>query len=593
MSDGEKHRTDGSQLLGSRTREGRTRKIKLYDFRRPDKFSKEQIRTILEMHKDACRSLQPVLAGLIGEPVWVEVTMIDQYTLREVLDRSGPHDAFAVLDMRPLTGGAVMWLEAAPANTIVHRAAGGAGFPDAPDRTLTEIESLMLRDGLESMVPALNEGWRRIVPLDCRVTSIETDRMRGMIVPANEMVVTATYEISIGDRQWTLTLIVPYVTLEPIVSRLTARYFYRNAVRVSSGRSVGHRVGTLGVETEIAVDLGALDLSEIADVVEGRPLRIPDDARMVFRAGGVDVAVLERPASLLDLPDALAVTEASRTEHTARLLRGRPGGAAATEAARTERALSEVRRELRGIRQAMAELSDNRAAGEETEDGETRISAAQTRDVSLALAEETTQTLAFVLAPLDPVISAAVLAALPEEQQPAVVRRIAALGPADMRLHRRIVSHIARRSALSHRQRVPGGPETAASILNHAPRSVEKLVMERFQAEWPDLFELLASRMFEFEDFALVDPTAIRKLQDRIDPREMALALKGAGPHLTRHLLSSFGTGYAEHVRAAQAVAQPTRLRDVEAMQKEIIAELRALEQAGEVTIARPGEILE
>ena len=138
-----------------------------------------------------------------------------------------------------------------------------------------------------------------------------------------------------------------------------------------------------------------------------------------------------------------------------------------------------------------------------------------------------------------------------------------------------------------------GGPDVVAEILNNTPRSVEKHVMETFMREDKTFFEEIAKRMFVFEDFVLVDPVAIGKVAARVSTEELALAMKGIPSEVADHITAALNDEEAEALGLAIDDLGRVRRRDVESAQRDMIEELRQLEQAGEVVVARPDEVIE
>ena len=164
---------------------------------------------------------------------------------------------------------------------------------------------------------------------------------------------------------------------------------------------------------------------------------------------------------------------------------------------------------------------------------------------------------------------------------------------ADLALHARVLTFLRRRIQTGRDSSVAGGPEAVAQILNHVPRSVEKAVTERFEAEDQPLFESIARLMFVFEDFVLVDPPAIRKVADQVGADEIALALKGVPREVAAHILGALDEERVAAIEQADASLGRVRRSDVESAQHDLIEELRRLEDRGEVAVARPDEVVE
>jgi flagellar motor switch protein FliM len=591
---------DGAQILGSGMKAGRRHKVKQYDFRRPDKFSREQIMTLSLIHETASRELAGLLGALVGDRSLVHLAMVDQLTMDEFVRSSAKYDPFAVIDATPLRGGMLLRFDQGLAALLVHRVCGGSGFPDLVERNLTDLERVVLLDAAESMVPAINEGWRRVVELDCRITSIETEWRRAAIVSPNEMIVTATFEVGILGRDLGCVLAIPYITLEPVVRKLSAQSWYSTSRRSGATPAYGAAVVDLPVDAEIAIDLGRVRLADVPSLANEIRLPSREDARFVLRAGDADVAVLSTPADYLAVGPVLAIERCGDPEGARKLLAAAPGDPhriAEEVGDRVGRRIADsLGSEISALRRAVEELTDrapNETAGTMIDEESVSFAPAEMRDVAITLAGESPQTAAFLLAPLEPEIASGVLALLPEEMHGEVVERVYRLEGGATALHRRVVSYLSRRTALARRQRVTGGVDAVVRILGRVPRSVEKRVMEGFHDRDRPMFEEIAKRMFVFEDFVVVTREAIAKLAARIDPEEFALALRRVPVPVHEHIISGFDDAYRGLVERAASETGAVRLRDVEAAQRSIIEELRVLEESGEVVIARKDELVE
>jgi flagellar motor switch protein FliG len=214
-------------------------------------------------------------------------------------------------------------------------------------------------------------------------------------------------------------------------------------------------------------------------------------------------------------------------------------------------------------------------------------------EIAVLLSSERATTIAFLLAPLEPETAARVFAALPQNVRAETVRAMTTLESADLTLHGRVLTFLNRRIQTRRDSSVSGGPEAVAEILNHVPRKVEKDLMERFMEEDKPLFESIARLMFVFEDFVMVDPEAIRKVAEQIGPDELALAMKGVAGEVASHILGALDEQTAAAIERAEQALGRVRRSDVESAQRDVIEELRLLEQRGEVVVARADEVVE
>ncbi len=205
---------------------GEQKKVKIYDFKRPDKFSKDQIRTLQMMHETFARLTTTSLSAQLRTLVSVHVASVDQLTYEEFI-RSIPNPTtLGIVNMDPLKGSAVMEIDPSITFTIIDRVFGGAGEPLKINRELTDIELSVMENIIVRVLSNLRESWSTVIDLRPRLGNIETNPQFAQIVPPNDMVVLITLETKVGDVEGMMNFCIPYITIEPIISKLSAQYWY-------------------------------------------------------------------------------------------------------------------------------------------------------------------------------------------------------------------------------------------------------------------------------------------------------------------------------------------------------------------------------
>ncbi|MFW5786393.1 MAG: FliG C-terminal domain-containing protein [bacterium] len=617
----------GEEIIGFSRDPKATCTVKRYDFKRPDKFSAEQLHTFRMINEMMARGFTETASSQIGRPVEVSVQEVDQLAYYEFIESVPGISCFAVIGLSRLRGSMILQLDG-PLATLLADAACGQNAETlsltAPERHFTEVESLVLESVLEDFMAPIRDAWHTTVELNPQIGGIESNPRNLQIVPPTEMILQATFAVQMGEAQTSIRLVVPYLTIEPIIHVLSPRYWYSSVLRGGDAPTLGPRAGDIPVQCELALAAGGVRPAELPAILEGEPLPLPSLSRggAELRVGGVPVARLRVDAR--DLVGAAARTEAAGTGlDAAAAAAGEPsspltldvdqgpagsrtavGGAngGAAEASMVldhlHPVLKELRSEFRQLRIAIEEVQQNRDVSATSEATATSAEARSVavdapRDVARLISDERPPTVAFLLAPLEPQTAALVLSELPPELQGATARALTTLDGADLALHARLTTFLRRHIQTRRDSTVAGGPTAVAEILNHVPRSVEKAIMERFMTEDKPLFESIARLMFVFEDFVLVDADAIRKVADRVGPDELALALKGVSKEVTSHILGSLTDAQATAVEQAETALGRVRRSDVEAAQRDVIEELSRLEEAGEVVIARPDEMVE
>lgn len=214
--------------------EQKQRKIKVYDFKRPDKFSKDQIRTLYMLHENFARLLNTYLSAHLRTLVHVNVVSVDQVTYEEFI-RSLPNPSvISILQMKPLKGNAILEINPNIVFAIIDRLFGGSGNPTTKPRPLTDIEEAIVRRVITRTLEGFQEAWKQVITLEPRMEVIETNPQFTQIVPPNDMVVIITLQTKIVQAEGLINICIPYLVLEPIMSKLTTTFWVASSVAKQS-----------------------------------------------------------------------------------------------------------------------------------------------------------------------------------------------------------------------------------------------------------------------------------------------------------------------------------------------------------------------
>ncbi len=254
------------------------KKIKMYDFKRPDKFSKEQLRTVSIMHETFARLTTTSLSAQLRSFVTVHVASVEQITYEEFI-RSIPNPTtLAVINMDPLKGNAVLEIDPAITFCMIDRLFGGRGLTSGnKNRDLTDIEQEVMEGVIVRILANIREAWTQVIDLRPRFAQIETNPQFAQIVPPTEMVVLITLETKVGEEEGMMNFCIPYLVLEPIVSKLSSQYWFSSVRKNSTTQYLGTIKQQLtSVDMDVVADFGSINLP-IRDVLS---LRVGDVIRL-------------------------------------------------------------------------------------------------------------------------------------------------------------------------------------------------------------------------------------------------------------------------------------------------------------------------
>lgn len=211
------------------------------------------------------------------------------------------------------------------------------------------------------------------------------------------------------------------------------------------------------------------------------------------------------------------------------------------------------------------------------------------------LRSEHPQTVALVLAHLEPSLVAEILMQIEPRMGAEVLVRKARMEkvlPDVLEVVERFLGGEASLS-LSTPLTEAGGPMAVADVLNVTPAAIERELLEEMANRDPALTEKIKELMFVFEDLVRLDDKSLQRLVTEIQTKELALALKAASEELKQKLFRAMSQRAGAALKQEMEFLGPARLRDVEEAQRKIVAEVRRLEEAGEIVLGgRDDELL-
>ena len=206
--------------------------------------------------------------------------------------------------------------------------------------------------------------------------------------------------------------------------------------------------------------------------------------------------------------------------------------------------------------------------------------------------QEYPQTIALILAYLEPQKAAVILQNLPADIQPEVSKRLATMDRTSPDVLREVERVLEKKlSTLSSEDyTAAGGVDSIVEILNLVDRSSEKAIIETLEEDDPELAEEIKKRMFVFEDIVMLDDRAIQKVLREVDQQELAKALKSVDSEVQDKIFRNMSKRAASMLKEDMEYMGPVRLKDVEESQQKIVSVIRRLEDSGEIVIARSAD---
>ncbi|MBS3994164.1 MAG: flagellar motor switch protein FliM [Alkaliphilus sp.] len=202
------------------------KKIKKYDFRRPDKFAKDQLRTLQIIHENYSRLLNTFLSGYLRSLIQIDVLSVEQLTYYEFSNSISNPAVLGIVEFIPLNGQVIIEITPDIAFVMIDRILGGNGKIVEETRNFTEIETTLLKKLLKQMAKLFKEPWENVLKLEPTLEKIENNSQFAQIISPNETIALVTLNIKIGDVEGMINICIPHIVIEPILSQLSTKFWF-------------------------------------------------------------------------------------------------------------------------------------------------------------------------------------------------------------------------------------------------------------------------------------------------------------------------------------------------------------------------------
>ncbi|MCC6493033.1 MAG: flagellar motor switch protein FliM [Pirellulales bacterium] len=263
-------RQSATPVEGFRTRD----KVTVYDFKRPERVGKEQMRSLQTMHEGFGRNFGAALSALLRTMVEVKLTSVDQLTYSEFVFSLENPTCFNLISAAPLEGQLILDINPSILFPVIDRLLGGSTSAAPPARRpLTEIELRLVSRITNLFLKEMQHAWENVLQLELSVDRVESNPQLVQIIPANEVIVLISFELTVGEMRGMMNLCIPFNSIERVSGKLTSNNwvsYSKKSPNVESMQRIGNRIAKAPVE--LVVELAATRIST-ADMLE---LRVGD-----------------------------------------------------------------------------------------------------------------------------------------------------------------------------------------------------------------------------------------------------------------------------------------------------------------------------
>lgn len=265
-----------------------------FDFRRPNKFSREHVRALQIVHETFARQFATILSTTLRSVSQVSLASIDQVAYDDYVRTSPNPSLLAILALEPLPGAAVLQIPLPVTMSAIDRLLGGSGTGPYPARPLTDIEDTLVRELLERALQELASAFESLAVIQPKIVQVESNPQFAQIAAPSDMVVVMAFDARIGAEQAPLTLCVPFASLQPVLERFAAHSLFADrpsSDRAAAAEAVSTALRRAPVDVRVRFAPVSLTSSEIVGLRPGDvvPLHHPLDQPLAVVAGDATV----------------------------------------------------------------------------------------------------------------------------------------------------------------------------------------------------------------------------------------------------------------------------------------------------------------
>ncbi len=269
-----------------------TREVHAYDFKRPERVSKEQMRALEAIHDSFARNFGASLSGFLRTIVEVRVATAEQLTYSEFINSLPNPTNFNLLTAEPLEGQLCLEISPLIIYPIIDRLLGGSSSElYVPQRPLTMIEQRLVGRITDRALARLTETWSELVEVNFKITEVESNPQLVQIVAPNEVVLVLGFEIKVGGRAGTMSLCIPFNVIEPVMGKLLSQgwlAYQRRGAPEDRSQDIGRAVAATYVDlvaylAETTITVGELLTLQPGDIIQTAK---PDDGEIILQVEG-------------------------------------------------------------------------------------------------------------------------------------------------------------------------------------------------------------------------------------------------------------------------------------------------------------------
>ena len=244
---------------------------KNYNFRKPNKFTKDQLRTLFMINENLSRILANFLSGYLRSSVDIKIASVEQSTYEEFLLSMISPVLLTIFQMSPLNGSAVMEFSSNFIAPVIDLLFGGNGRKNNRARELTEIELRVMKNLNQKILDNMAIAWLDVFHFQPVIESMETNPQFSQIISPNETVAIITLTADVADNQSIIYLCFPWETLKEAIPNLTAQNWFatQRYLDISKTKDIENNLAKVSLNISACCGETELTIKEFMQLEEG------------------------------------------------------------------------------------------------------------------------------------------------------------------------------------------------------------------------------------------------------------------------------------------------------------------------------------
>lgn len=247
-------------------------KVKPYDFRSPQKFSKDHIRTLELIHDNYARIISNYLSAQIRTNVKIEIQSVEQITYEEFIRSIPTPTILTIFKMNPLEGSILFETNPQFVFQIIDILLGGKAEENYKTREFTDIDKNIITQINKGLIDNLKLAWEDVLEIDTEIEGIETNPALNQTLAPKEPVALVTFSVELGGNSTFINICIPYLSIEKFLDKLVVQYWFQQneeEVLTESRQKLKNRLDVVDVSLGAVLGKSSLTVEDFLQLTIG------------------------------------------------------------------------------------------------------------------------------------------------------------------------------------------------------------------------------------------------------------------------------------------------------------------------------------